>query len=280
MKIGKLVKQHIKKVFQYCESVDHKELERLKNKKYSKNTFGINYPFCTEAPLIPDDESGRYWTDIYFVRGEKIRVSSQWFDTHKDYFITYLVSNNISSNNEIEQLIDTLLISEEKLSPPTRNNSRYRGNAIGNSQNLLVRNILSNLGEESFSQKDWEETKAYFNNQCAYFGSAGELVIEHVIPINRVSLGEHRIGNLMPSCKPCNAKKSDKDYREFLAKQQIRIEKIERYMESRNYFPLGDNEQVAEILDMAYQEVAIVSKRYISILNTLVPDLQAGNKER
>ncbi len=39
-------------------------------------------------------------------------------------------------------------------------------------------------------------------------------------------------------------------------------------MESRNYFPLGDNEQVAEILDMAYQEVAIVSKRYISILNT------------
>lgn len=51
-------------------------------------------------------------------------------------------------------------------------------------------------------------------------------------------------------------------------------------MESRNYFPLGDNEQVAEILDMAYQEVAIVSKRYISILNKLVPDLQAGDKER
>jgi len=43
-------------------------------------------------------------------------------------------------------------------------------------------------------------------------------------------------------------------------------------MESRNYTPLGDNEQVAMILDMAYKEVATVSKRYIAILNELFPN--------
>ena len=272
MKIGKLVKYHIKKIFKHCESIDHEEFERLQNRKYSKNTFGINYPFCTEVAFIPKNESVRYWTDVYFVRGKKVRVSSQWFITQTDHFSKYLVDKNISTQNEIEQLTDIASVPEAKARTSTRKNSRYRGNAIGNAQNLLVRNILSNLGEESFSQGRWEETKAYFDNQCAYCGSAGELVIEHAIPINRISLGEHRLGNLIPSCRSCNAKKSDKDYREFLNGQQSRIEKIEGYMESRNYVPLGDNEQVAKILDMAYKEVATVSNRYISILNELFPN--------
>ena len=271
MKIGRLVKHHIKKIFQHCETIDHEELEELLNKNYSKNVFGINYSFCTEVNLIPASESVRYWTDTYIVRGKTVRVSSQWVVSHKEYFIKYLIDKNISNKNEIEELTDIELLSQEKKQISTRENSRYRGNAIGKAQNLLVRNILSNLGEESFNQENWEESKAYFDNQCAYCGSTGELVLEHVIPINRASLGEHRLGNLIPSCRSCNSKKSDKDYREFLKGQHIRIEKIERYMESRNYVPLGDNEQVAKILEMAYQEVAIVSKRYISILNELFP---------
>jgi len=272
MKIGKLVKYHIKKIFKHCESIDHEELARLQNRKYSKNTFGINYPFCTEVAFIPKNESVRYWTDVHTVRGKKVRVSSQWVITQIDHFTKYLVDKNISTQNEIEQLTDIASVPKAKARTSTRKNSRYKGNAIGNAQNLLVRNILSNLGEESFSQGDWEETKAYFDNQCAYCGYAGKLVIEHAIPINKISLGEHRLGNLIPSCRSCNAKKLGKDYREFLNGQQSRIEKIEGYMESRNYVPLGDNEQVAKILDMAYKEVAIVSKRYISILNELFPN--------
>lgn len=271
MKIGKLVQYHIEKVFQYCESIEHEELSRLQDKKYSKKTFGINYPFCTEVALISKKESVRYWTDIYFVQGKKVRVSSQWILPHKEHFIRYLIDENISTKGEIEKIIDFSSLSEGTRQTSTRENSRYRGNAIGNAQNLLVRNILSNLGEESFGQEDWGKTKTYFDNKCAYCGADGELVIEHVIPINKESLGEHRLGNLIPSCKSCNAKKSHKNYREFLKGQQSRIEKIEGYMESRNYVPLGDNEQVARILDMAYQEIATVSKRYISILNELFP---------
>ena len=268
MKIGKLVKYHTKKIFQYCETVDHAELQRLENKKYSKMTFGIGFPFCLETSLIPKDESKRYWTDLYLVRGKTVRVSSQWILPHKEKFISYLIEKNITRQDEIEKLT----VAEPSHPSNTRENSRYKGNAIGNSQNLLVRNILSNLGGESFKQEDWENTKKYFDYKCAYCGSDGDLVIEHAIPINKVSLGEHRLGNLVPSCKTCNSKKADKDYKIFLDEDQNRIDKIEKYMDSRNYTPLGENEQVAKILEMAYEEVATVSKRYITIINEFLPN--------
>ncbi len=272
MKIGQLVKLHIKKIFKHCEVTDHSELTRLTDNKYSKKHFDINYPFCAVAASISPEDSKRYWTDRYVVQGKTVRVSSQWFDTSRTQFIQYLVSKKISTSEVISSLHEPDLDNNEKSPRPSRKNSRYRGNAIGNAQNLLVRNILSNLGEESFNDQDWKETKEYFSNQCAYCGAESDLVIEHVIPINRVALGEHRLGNLIPSCRACNSKKADKSYLEFLDGKKERIEKIKRYMESRNYVPLGNNEQVAMILDMAYKEVAIVSKRYIAILNELFPN--------
>ncbi len=152
-----------------------------------------------------------------------------------------------------------------------RSNSRFRGNAIGNAQNLVIRNILSNLGQESFTEDDWKETKLYFSNSCAYCGTETELQIEHAIPINKTSLGEHCLGNLVPSCKSCNSKKSNQTFHEFLGDDVERIEIIEEYMDSRNYVPLEDNEQVIKILDMAYNEVSLLSNRYITILNELFP---------
>ena len=277
MKIGKLVKHHIEKVFKHCEAIDHEELERLQDKGYSKKTFNISFPFCSEVADILSEDEKRYWKkDIYPVRGKEFKVSSQWFAGSRTPFIKYIVDKKISSLDEIEQLTDIAPPAEKKSRTSTMKNKRYRGNAIGNAQNLLVRNVLSNLGEESFSEKDWAETKAYFDNKCAYCGFAYELVIEHAIPINRASLGEHRLGNLIPSCHSCNAKKHDKDYREFLDGQQNRIGKIEEYMASRDYVPLGDNKQVAKILAMAYQEMGAVSARYISILNEFLTISSSG----
>jgi 5-methylcytosine-specific restriction endonuclease McrA len=150
-----------------------------------------------------------------------------------------------------------------------KNNSRYRGNAIGNAQNLLIRNILSNLGSEAFNEDDWKKTIAYFNNKCAYCGSDDKLVMDHAIPINKEKLGEHRIGNLIPSCEKCNSAKADKDYKEFLKNNIEALEKIETYMFSKNYIPLENNEQLKNVLNMAHQEVADVAKRYIELINDL-----------
>jgi len=135
-----------------------------------------------------------------------------------------------------------------------------------------VRNILSNIGRESFSENDWQETKAYFSNKCAYCGAETELVIDHAVPINKAKLGEHRIGNLVPSCNDCNARKGNRDYSEYLGEEDEKRQMIESYMESKNYVPLGNNEQVRMILDLAYAEVSALVDRYILIINSLFPD--------
>jgi len=125
------------------------------------------------------------------------------------------------------------------------------------------------LGAESFNEADWEATKEYFSQKCAYCGAEGELLIEHAIPINRESLGEHRLGNLIPSCKACNSAKGGKDFREFLQDNVEAIQKIEEYMDSKNYVPLEDNEQMKMILNMAHKEVSALADRYITIINKL-----------
>ncbi|WP_232472839.1 HNH endonuclease [Vibrio anguillarum] len=136
-----------------------------------------------------------------------------------------------------------------------------------------MRNILSNLGTEQFSEEDWQATKAYFNHQCSYCGESKELVIEHAIPINKVYLGDHRLGNLVPSCRECNSAKASKDFREFLEGRDDKIKAIESYMDEKNYVPLENNEQVSMILEMAYREVGTVAERYITIINELfVPE--------
>ena len=76
----------------------------------------------------------------------------------------------------------------------------------------------------------------------------------------------------MPSCKACNTAKSDKDFREYLLAHPERIAAIEAHMERHNYIPIGENEQIRRIIELAHKEVAQVAQRYIDILDTLMPE--------
>lgn len=276
MKIGQFVKAHIREIFSYCDSVDHNEINSLLDPAYSKRTFGVNFPFCAAVEDIEKTESKRYWTDVHLVRGKRVRVTSQWFESNRPLFFQYLKSKNIEPKSNPET--STSNDSGNRIST-VRSNSRYRGKAIGDAQNSFVRNILSRLGNESFSEKDWENTKDYFSRRCAYCNAEVDLLIEHAIPINKEKLGEHRLGNLVPSCKPCNSKKGGLDFREFLGDDLEAIQKIEAYMDSRNYVPLEDSEQMRMILDMAHKEVASLAARYIRIVNELFPRSSDPNSD-
>lgn len=269
MKIGKLVKGHIKQIFFHCDSVAHDEIYSLLNLGYSKKTFGVNFPFCIELENIEPSQSKRYWTEIYLVRGKRVRVTSQWLEKSRPHFITYLKSKGIATELASLEYEDAANKQLPAKPPSSRANSRYRGNAIGNAQNLFIRNILSSIGLESFSEGDWNSTKEYFAGRCAYCGTETELCLEHAIPINKEKLGEHRLGNLVPSCTQCNNNKGGKDFRKFLEANAGAISKIEAYMDSRNYVPLEDNEQIKLILNMAHKEVAALADRYITIINEL-----------
>ena len=104
IKIGDLVKLHIKEIFLYCET-NPDELSKLMELEYSKKVFNINYFFCVEVRKIdtihPDDkvtkkyESKRYLKNPYPVRGKTVRVTSQWFKESLELFEQYLREKEI-----------------------------------------------------------------------------------------------------------------------------------------------------------------------------------------
>ncbi len=100
MLIGKLVKDHIVKLFEHCEYQDRDELFNLMNKEYSKEKFNINFPFCKEINLINNEDYKRFWKEKYQVRNKKLRVCSQWVVNSKDLFLDYLLLKNIITSNE------------------------------------------------------------------------------------------------------------------------------------------------------------------------------------
>jgi len=272
MKIGEIVKANILKINNYCEKVEHQEFINLTDINYCRENFNIRFPFYKEVSLITKNEHSRFWSQTYIIRGKTVRVTNDWYERNRSDFISYIVSKQFVLKEEADKEI---LTPNKKIKQPKVNidkptkNSRFKGNAIGNSSNALVRNILSNLGHESFNQDDWQETINYFDNKCAYCNEQTKLVMEHAVPINKKYLGEHRLGNIIPSCKKCNDNKHNKNFIEFLNDDINKIEKIQKYMDDKNYVPLTGNEQIEMILEMAYNEVATVSNRYIAILNEL-----------
>jgi 5-methylcytosine-specific restriction endonuclease McrA len=270
MSAGANVYKNIEAIKNYCENIDQNELDHLFDLEYSRKMFGLNFPFFIDVNDIDESnkkkKSKRFLKKIYIIRGKRIRVTSQWTYGNVPCFKKYMETKNIQPIVPMPENIRKQ--TNEKNRNPTISKANNR-NAIGNAQNLLIRNILSSISGETFNENDWLETKKYFNDKCVYCGSTDELEKDHAIPINKEKLGEHKIGNIIPSCKKCNSEKANKDYREFLGGNIEAIKKIETYMESKNYVPLGNNEKLKRILNMAYEEVAIIADRYINIINEL-----------
>ena len=90
MKIGRIVKNHTQAIFEYCERNDASEFVRLQEPGYSKDTFGINYPFCKEVAEISQAEHARYWSDEHKVHDVFVRVTNDWYAKSIPLFRQYL----------------------------------------------------------------------------------------------------------------------------------------------------------------------------------------------
>jgi 5-methylcytosine-specific restriction endonuclease McrA len=278
MQIGQFVKNHIGKILRHCEH-NPGELSCLMDATYSRNIFNLNWPFCVEAGRISSTEHERYWIDHYVCRDKRLRVCSQWYSRHLEVFSRYLLSKGIIDKQKLCTLIG---VGEPTPIPPRpttpdrgrgAENRRHGSIQIGDAQNALIRVVLSRLGRESFDEADWQRTTEYFLKSCAYCGgNAGPLEMDHGVPINKTKLGEHRLGNVIPSCKKCNKEKHRRDYIEYLGADVERITKIENYMETRNYIPLGGNALVRSILEQAHKEVSALAERYVAIIDTILAD--------
>jgi hypothetical protein len=234
-----------------------------------------------EADSIPSKDTVRYWSDQHVVGGKVFRVCSQWVEgRHRIPFFEYLKSKDINDIIDGYTPVDVLTSS---LNAPVmsgthpQSNARFRSFAVGNAQNAVIRVILSKIAYESYNERDWQESKEYFGGGCAYCGTVTVLEMDHAIPMNRTALGEHRLGNVVPSCRQCNQEKHHRDFREYLGNDAQRIQQIASYMDSRNYIPLGDHEKVRMVLAQSHGEVASLVDRYISIINTILSDQRASD---
>lgn len=126
------------------------------------------------------------------------------------------------------------------------------------------------LPKYSTRGKEWKETLRYFDGRCCYCGVAldsDNSTQDHLVPINRTSLGLHAWGNVVPCCRACNKEKHFGDWREFVTKKNpegssVVAEKLTAYQRKYGYMPgLG----LKDIANNLYDDVGAVSSALIRL---------------
>lgn len=119
-----------------------------------------------------------------------------------------------------------------------------------------------------------------FGGLCAYCGAAPGDVEEHLVPINRESVGLHSWGNIVPACKPCNDIKSGRAWQDHPRLDPARRAAIELYVGEYGYDPdiaelrvvLGKLYELADRQTRALVDFGLVASRpYIAGLHRAEP---------
>ena len=120
------------------------------------------------------------------------------------------------------------------------------------------------------SRGDFAELLALFDDRCCYcgtaFSSANRAVQDHLVPMNRTSLGLHSWGNIVPACADCNAKKQGGDWQAFII-QRAGADAAERHskvLEMRSHYAYAPALTIADIAAELYDEVGSISMTLIN----------------
>ncbi|MDQ0366361.1 HNH endonuclease [Catenuloplanes indicus] len=120
-----------------------------------------------------------------------------------------------------------------------------------------------------------------FDHACAYCGDAdASPVDEHVVPMNRASVGLHAWGNIVPACRPCNNAKKDDPWYGHPMLDEPRREAISAYITEYRYEPDVDELKIvmAKLYELADQQTRalvefglVASRPYIAGMHTSPP---------
>lgn len=125
--------------------------------------------------------------------------------------------------------------------------------------NRIVRLFLQEAGREYDSNRGYPKfgsmTPALvelFDGCCAYCGEPPppKLVEEHLVPINRASVGLHAWGNVVPACKICNDIKRDLPWSDHPRLDDNRRRRIGEYIAKYEYDP--DVTELRAVLERLY----------------------------
>jgi len=287
-KIADLVREYLPALLELCAQ-DPDELAQLQTVEYCRDVFKLNWPLLRTPQAVAHDEQHiRYWVEPRTVLGQEYRVCSQWYlPRHLEPLVTYLLENGLVAEADVAALEswlpDAPVPTPAEPETPAGSGARYRSHAIGNAQNAAVRNLLSRLGWEAFTRKDWLAVTREFGHSCAYCGARAALTVDHAVGVNSSSLGEHRLGNLVPACHACNSAKGSQAYWEFLAGEEwadgrgdVALRRIRAHAEQHGYTPLTEAltpERVAQVQQVVAQlraEVAEATARAVAEVNAVV----------
>lgn len=140
--------------------------------------------------------------------------------------------------------------------------------------NTALRIFLQEMGAEYDKERgltpyrgstDFALVKEFFGGNCCYCNAAPATVQDHLIPMNKSSLGLHAWGNIVPACGPCNAAKQGRDWKDFIIQQagadaSERYKRMQAFLMQYGYQPKGDLRETAEAL---YDEVGVVAMALI-----------------
>jgi CRISPR/Cas system Type II protein with McrA/HNH and RuvC-like nuclease domain len=129
-------------------------------------------------------------------------------------------------------------------------------------------------GFEKFGPKrnQKQELLNYFQSACCYCGTEiglKSLSQDHLVPMNKSSLGLHSWGNVVPCCQSCNNQKQQKPWQEFIKTKcktksvlEERINRINDFVILKNYDP---NLNLHEYADNLYEDIGEVAMTLIRL---------------
>ncbi len=147
--------------------------------------------------------------------------------------------------------------------------------------NSAIRVFLQKVGEaydqyrglQPFkpTSSQWKEVMDFFDSRCCYCDQSVHIksaVKDHLIPINKESIGLHAWGNVVPSCSDCNRKKHNRDWQTFLEESCLEeryfyhVKRIKDFMRHYSYDP---DQELKTIADNLYADVGAVAMALIEL---------------
>jgi hypothetical protein len=117
--------------------------------------------------------------------------------------------------------------------------------------------------------KDFKVVREFFGERCSYCDAelaVGRTAQDHLIPMNKTSLGLHAWGNVVPSCQDCNARKQGREWHAYLVERAgqsaaERYKRVTEFVQHYKYAP--DPNDLRDTAEELYAEVGDIAMTLI-----------------